>query len=203
MGSCKIPSKVKLIVGILGENREILKSIRERLVAELGAEEQVMEAIPFSWTRYYSDELGENPWRSFVSYEALAAREGLVDVKLFTNALEKEFSRADKRRINLDPGYLTLGQLFLASTKDQRQRVYIRDGIYVEPTLYFEDGTFRPFPWTYRDYQSPEYLEYFLLARAKLVYQRRHDGQPYSRRKTFRDGAGDESKAAEEKIGGE
>lgn len=183
MGTCKIPAKVKLIMGLLGENREILKEIRETLSARLGPEEEVMEPIPFIWTRFYLDELGEQPWRSFVSYETWVERETLVDVKLFTNVVEKHFSRGEKRRVNLDPGYLTLGQLFLASTKDQRQRVYVRDGIFVEPTLYFQDGAFRAFPWTYPDYQSPEYLEYFLRARSKFAYQRRQDGRPYSLRK--------------------
>jgi hypothetical protein len=185
MGIRRIPAKVKLIVGMLGENPEILKSLREVLSARLGAEEEWMEPIPFLWTRFYADELGEAPWRSFASYETLIPREELVDVKLWTNEVETEFSRDGKRPINLDPGYLTLGQLFLASTKDQRQRVYVRDGIYVEPTLYFQDGAFRAFPWTYRDYQSSEYMEYFLRARAKLAYQRRHQGRPYSQRKAF------------------
>jgi hypothetical protein len=185
MGSCKTPAKVKLIIGILGESQEILNPIREILSARLGPEEEILEPIPFSWTRFYSQELGENPWRSFVSYEELIPRETLVDIKLFTNELEMKHSREDKRRINLDPGYLTLGQLFLASTKDQRQRVYVRDGIYVEPTLYFQDGAFHPFPWTYRDYQSDEYRAYFFKARSKLAYQKRHGGAPYSKRKDF------------------
>jgi hypothetical protein len=190
MGSSKIPSKVKLIIGILGENQEILKSLREILCSRLGAEEEVMAPIPFGWTRFYSDELGDNPWRTFVSYEELIPREKLVDVKLATNALEQEFSREGRRRVNQDPGYLTLGQLFHASTKDQRQRVYVRDGIYVEPTLYFQDGAFHAFPWTYRDYQSPEYLAWFLKARSKLAYQRRHGEMPYSSRKKNPPGGG-------------
>ena len=70
--------------------------------------------------------------------------------------------------MNLDPGYMTLGQFFLATTKDQRQRVYIRDGIYVEPTLYFQDGHFHAFSWTYRDYQSPEYIEFLEAVRKQL-----------------------------------
>lgn len=182
MGSSKIPPKVKLVIGILVENPEILEPIREILSSRLGAEEELMDPIPFSWTRFYAPELGDSPWRSFVSYEELMPREDLVDVKAWTNGVEQEWSRNGRRRVNLDPGYLTLGQFFLASTKDQRQRVYIRDGIYVEPTLFFQDGAFQAFPWTYPDYRSPEYGEYLLRARSKLAYQKRH-GHPYSARK--------------------
>lgn len=170
------------MVGLLGAEPEILNSARAILAQRFGPEEEVMDPIPFTWTRYYADELGEHPWRSFVSYEPLLDRESMVDIKHFTNGLEKEISPAGARRVNLDPGYLTLGQFFLATTKDQRHRVYIRDGIFVEPTLYFEEGDFFPFEWTYRDYRSEEYKKYFLAARSKLAYQMRQ-GRPYSQRK--------------------
>jgi hypothetical protein len=143
-----------------------------------------MAPIPFIWTRYYEDELGASQWRVFVSYEPLIPRENLVEIKRWTNALEAETASEGRRRINLDPGYMTLGQFFLATTKDQRHRVYVRDGIFVEPTLYFEDGDFHPFAWTYRDYRSEEYKRYFLAARSKLAYQLRHEGRPYSSRKS-------------------
>lgn len=182
MGRPQRPAKAKLVVGLLGRDPEILKIAREILKGRFGTEEEVMEPIPFAWTSYYADELGEKPWRSFVTYEEWVDRESLVEAKLATNALEGELAENGLRRVNLDPGYLTLGQLFLASTKDQRWRVYVRDGIFVEPTLYFQDGAFHPFPWTYRDYKSPEYLDFMAKARSKLAYQRNHGGLPYSRR---------------------
>lgn len=182
MGTIQKPAKVELLLGLLGRDMEILEIARRRLKDRFGPEEEVMDPIPFIWTAYYAEELGANPWRTFVSYENWVDRETLVEAKLATNALEAELSDDGLRRVNLDPGYLTLGQLFLASTKDQRWRVYVRDGIFVEPTLYFQKGAFHPFAWTYPDYQSPEYLAYMARARSKLAYQRNHDGLPYSRR---------------------
>lgn len=183
MGAYKTPAKVKLVVGLLGADPEILKRAREILLARFGPEEEVLAPIPFTWTHYYADELGDSPWRTFVSYQTLIPRDELVDIKRYTNDLESGLSSEGIRRINLDPGYMTLGQFFLATTKDQRHRVYVRDGIFVEPTLYFQDGNFLPFDWTYRDYRSEEYRAYFLAARTKLAYQMRHGGTPYSRRK--------------------
>lgn len=189
MGAYKLPAKVKLVVGLLGADQDILKRARTLLTGKFGAEEEAMPAIPFTWTRYYADELGESPWRSFISYESLIDREELVDIKRFTNDLEQTLAVGQVRKINLDPGYLTLGQFFLATTKDQRHRVYVRDGIFVEPTLYFQDGNFFPFEWTYRDYRSEEYRQYFLAARMKLAYQMHHQGLPYSRRKAVPENA--------------
>jgi hypothetical protein len=187
LGAYKTPANVKLVVGLLGSDLEILKRIREILTRKFGPEEEVLSPIPFVWTQYYSDEVGASPWRTFLTYENLIPRENVVDIKRYTNALELDFAPEGLRRVNIDPGYLTLGQFFLATTKDQRHRVYIRDGIFVEPTLYFQDGTFHPFDWTYRDYRSAEYLAYFQSARSKLAYQMHHQGLPYSKRKARTD----------------
>lgn len=153
-------------------------------------EEEVMAPIPFTWTHYYADEVGPTPWRGFVSYETLIPRESLVAIKRWTNDLEAEFAVEGKRPVNLDPGYMTLGQFFLATTKDQRHRVYVGDGIFVEGTLYYEAGAWKPFPWTYPDYRSEEYQPWFQAARAKLAYQIRNDGRPYSTRKHGEAGSG-------------
>jgi len=191
MGSYKPPLPVKLIIGLLGGETGILLSMRAKLAQRFGPEEEVLSPIPFVWTRYYEDELGANPWRAFVSYEKLIPREDIVAIKRWTNEVESGTAVGGKRRVNLDPGYMTLGQFFLATTKDQRHRVYVRDGIFVEPTLFFENGLFQPFAWTYRDYRSEEYLQYFLQARAKLAYQIHHEGRPYSARKAY-DGGNEE-----------
>ncbi|HQB65549.1 MAG TPA: DUF4416 family protein, partial [Fibrobacteraceae bacterium] len=112
--------------------------VRPILSQKFGKEEEILPLFPFVFTNYYEEEIGDKPLRAFLSYERLISREEIVDIKLWTNDLELEIAKeqgtGEKRPINLDPGYMTLGQFFLATTKDQRQRVYIRDGIFVEPT---------------------------------------------------------------------
>lgn len=180
MGHYKTPVPVKLVIGLLGANPKIIARTRQILQEKFGLEEEVMEAIPFTWTNYYVQELGPSPLRSFISFEKTIPREEMVDIKRYTNELELSLSQEGLRPVNIDPGYMTLGQFFLATTKDQRQRVYIRDGIFIEPTLYFQDGRFLPFDWTYPDYRSEEYQGFMQAARMKLAYQLRHAGAPYS-----------------------
>jgi hypothetical protein len=194
MGAYKPPAPVKLVIGLLAGESGGLAALRETLTRRFGPEEAVLSPIPFIWTDYYQDELGAAPWRSFVSYENLIPREEIVAIKRWTNEVEAETGTNGKRCVNIDPGYLTLGQFFLATTKDQRHRVYVGDGIFVEPTLFFENGRFQPFEWTYRDYRSDDYLRYFQEARAKLAYQMHHAGRPYSLRKAF-DGGNEERKS--------
>ena len=63
--------------------------------------------------------------------------------------------------VNIDPGYVTLSKLVLATTKDYSHRIYIGKGIYGEVTLQYTKGTFTPFPHTYPDYQTRIAIEFF------------------------------------------
>lgn len=173
MGFPHIPAPVRLIVGVLAMDSSTMTLAIESLIAKFGVLDHALDPIPFRWTNYYEDELGNAPLRAILAFEALIPREAIPDIKLWTNQEEFALSgNLPKRLVNLDPGYMTMGQFFLATTKDQRQRVYVRDGIYVEPTLFFENGAWHPFPWTYRDWQSEDYRIFFEEARRRFAYQR-------------------------------
>ena len=73
-----------------------------------------------------------------------------------TPELEKQFSLDGNRRINLDPGTLSLANLILATCKDRSHRIPLKDGIYGETTLIYQDHDFQRLPWTYADYSSDE-----------------------------------------------
>lgn len=185
MGAIKEPAKVKIIVGILAKDANAVESVRKTLQNRFGEEDLNLAPFPFTFTNYYKEEIGEQPVRAFFSYEILIDRTEIVDIKLWTNDLEleiaKEAGTPGLRPVNLDPGYMTLGQFFLATTKDQRQRVYMQRGIFVEPTLYFQDGHFHAFDWTYRDYQSEPYIKYLEEVRKRLAYQHT-TGKAYNKR---------------------
>lgn len=92
--------------------------------------------------------------------------------KLQSNRWERDWTEEltlsqddSKRLINIDPGYLSMTKLVLASTKNREHRIYLRDGIYAEVTLAFRDQTWTSMPWTYADYQRPDVLEFLKLAR--------------------------------------
>lgn len=185
MGEYKHPAPVRLVIGVLATDANRARDALDALTREFGPPDLTLAPFPFRFTNYYQDELGEAPERAFVAFETLMERERIVDIKHWTNELElrwaNERGTPGLRPVNLDPGYMTLGQFFLATTKDQRQRVYIRDGIFIEPTLYFQNGHFHAFDWTYRDYQSPEYIVYLEQVRQRLAYQH-STGKPYSQR---------------------
>jgi hypothetical protein len=91
---------------------------------------------------------------------------------LATNSWEAEYAglqlHAEPRPLNLDPGYLTLAKLVLASTKDHAHRIYLADGIFAEVTLAFRRGAWQPHDWTYPDYCRADFHAFFMQCREQL-----------------------------------
>jgi hypothetical protein len=171
------PEKVLFFCAMLGASEEHLieaemrmaedLELKEMLGADLALDRLGPRRALFEGTSYYEKEVGKKPWRGFVCMGALAAREILPEIKNWSNQRELSWF-GGRRLVNLDPGYLTLGQVFLATTKDQRHRVYLRDGIFAEVSLYFEGKGLGVFPWTYPDYHQERYAQFFLDARREL-----------------------------------
>ena len=161
MGEIAIPRPVKLICGLLAASPTWLDRGREALAARFGEIDASSLPVPFSFTVYYRDEMGANILRQFVSFRLLIRAENLANIKLATNAMETPLSEGGKRRVNLDPGYLDLSKLVLATTKDATYRVYLGEGIHAQPTLFFRDGSFRPWEWTYPDYREESAIAFF------------------------------------------
>jgi len=157
VGEVRPPQPVKLFIATLYEDPEVLVRLLPRLTERLGDIEWQSDPIPFTYTDYYRD-IGERLLRVFLVFRELVDPGILPEVKLFTNELEKSTADATHpRRINLDPGYFDGGKIVLATTKNFSHRVYIGRGIYAEATIKWEKGDFRPFPYTYPDYQSEAY----------------------------------------------
>ena len=121
-------------------------------------------------TRYPREETERSGWSRpaylLFSQMDLSYREATEETDDHRNptaqrrAAVEDYQRAgpypEPRPLNLDPGVLELGKFLLATTKDQAHRIYLRDGIFAEVTLRFQDGAFVPWEWTYADYRLPE-----------------------------------------------
>ena len=84
---------------------------------------------------------------------------------MLTNDIESFFSVSGKRKINLDPGYITLAKVVLASTKNYSHRIYLGKGIYAELALLYKNRQFIAMPYTYNDYKDIRYLNMFMKVR--------------------------------------
>ena len=162
---------VRLIVGILTAFPDLFGLVRELCETEFGPADLVSPVFDFGFTDYYEKEMGKDIKRRFLSFRNLIEPDSLPDVKLKTNALEQQIAsgnpRGVSRPVNLDPGFVSLSKLVLASTKDYAHRIYLRDGIYAEVTLSYRAraARFEPMPWTYPDYRTEGYQEVFMKVR--------------------------------------
>jgi hypothetical protein len=96
-------------------------------------------------------------------------RDRLAEIKLFTNQVEKQFLDPQRgRRVNIDPGLLSLENLVLATGKNFTHRIYLQQGIFAEVTLIFQKGKFVTLPWTYPDYASEEITAILAQIRTQL-----------------------------------
>ena len=170
MGSPSAPEKVKLIAGLIFRDGGDLKEAESALARRFGPADFESQTTEFASTRYYEKEFGPGLKRRFLSFERLVRPDGMARVKLITNAIEKTLSRSGKRVVNIDPGYLDLSKLVLLTTKNYFHRIYLGKGIYAEVTLFYRDGSFNHFDWTYPDYRSREYADTF--GRIRELYKR-------------------------------
>ncbi len=171
MGKITMPRPVKLVMPMFSSFPELFEVAERVLVEQYGPVDYRSPRIPFTYTRYYEPEFGGNLQRQFLSFEKLIDPGSLAEIKVWTNALEEGLGTDNRRRINLDPGYICEAKLILATTKDHSHRIYIGHGIYAEVTLAYRDKDWRPWPWTYPDYQSETYLQIMRTIRGVYVAQ--------------------------------
>ncbi|HOP85755.1 MAG TPA: DUF4416 family protein [Syntrophorhabdaceae bacterium] len=161
MGNIKQPKPVALFASIIYKNEGILTEVLKTLEEKIGIIEDRTHIMAFNHTDYYEREMGSGLNRIFILFNNLIERESLVNIKLKTNEIEKYFSIKEKRHVNIDPGYVSLENIVLATTKNYTHRIYLGSGIYGDLTLIYKKGTYNPLEWTYPDYASNDIITIF------------------------------------------
>ena len=172
MGVPTSPSPVLLLLAAFSRHDEALVWARRRASEAFGPVALESPTFPFDQTDYYEPTMGPGLRKVFFAFAELLDPTELVAVKLQTNRWEEQYAalgrHPEPRPLNLDPGYLTLGKLVLASTKDFAHRLYLDRGIYAEITLWWRHGAWQHHPWTFADYRREDYQAFFAQARDYL-----------------------------------
>lgn len=171
MSTPREPAPGKLVLSVLAAGDWWLLAwpgYRAGLVERFGPLDYESPALAFDHTDYYDAELGarqqDGPggqgglFRRILGFARLVPLDSLADVKLAFNADEREHARpAGTRRVNLDPGLITLERFVLASGKNFTHRVYLRQGIWADLTLvYNKKSGWVVLPWTFPDYATED-----------------------------------------------
>lgn len=165
MSQPKLPSPAKLIIGMLLKEKELVYDLAQALTELFGEVDSVSPWLDFNFTNYYSKEMGSPLFRRMFSFKKLIEQKDLAHIKMETNGLEQAYTRKERRRVNLDPGYLLLERFVLATGKNFTHRIYLDQGIYADLTLIYQKGDFRSLPWTYPDYAHPDLQRYLKQVR--------------------------------------
>ncbi|MBI5598239.1 MAG: DUF4416 family protein [Deltaproteobacteria bacterium] len=149
------PAPAKLFSSVISGATDLIEAVSGELEKEFGLSDYSSPLMDFGYTDYYESEMGGALKRRLLAFERLVSPAELAGIKLFTNGVEGRYLTGDgRRKVNIDPGYLTLYNLIVASCKNYSHRVYLEKGVYAEVTLIFRDGEYRALDWTYPDYRG-------------------------------------------------
>ncbi len=172
---------VKYFCGLLFSRAAAAESAIARLQELIAAVDGRSAVMPFAATDYYRAEMGEPLFRQFVSFREWQSPQRLAELKIAAMRLEEQLSAGGKRTVNLDPGYLSDANVIIATAKNQYHRVPLRDGIYAHMEYTLKDGRINFLPWTYPDFKTGEYLDFFnCLHRQYKLERKDRSGQGVS-----------------------
>src|SRR5574344_1115047 len=181
MSEIKAEKEVLLFIGIIYDEKIVSKifELEKKLEDMFGKIFLKTESFNFDYTTYYNLEMGDILKKKFYAFENMILESKLAEIKVSTNDIEKQFSENNKQKINLDPGFVDLSKVVLASAKDFSHRIYIGKEIFAEITLMYSNSkkdkklisenveiekdslNYKFLPWTYPDFKSKNYLKFF------------------------------------------
>jgi len=169
VGTIRETTLVKPVCGVTLARGADLSEVLRHLEKVVGTVEDQTPIFDFSFTDYYCEEMGSDLCKIFLSFKKLIHPGSLPDIKKQTNAMEAQWSVQGKRKVNLDPGYITGAKLVLASTKDFSHRIYLADGIYGDVQLEFRHNRFHAEAWTFPDYRTDLAMAFFQKVRENYI----------------------------------
>jgi len=165
----KAPKPAKLVIGLFMKEKHLIEKITAELIKALGSIDMVSPWFLFDYTDYYESEMNAPLFRRMLTFRELIKQSSLADIKNLTNRIESNYSREEKRLVNIDPGYMLKERFVLATGKNFAHRIYIGKKIYADLTLIYTKGEFKKLPWTYPDYSDKNMLSFLMQVRKKYV----------------------------------
>jgi hypothetical protein len=165
------PEPVKFLVAVFSTETSLIAEAINRVQTAVGPLDYISEIFVFDQTEYYRSEMGWPLYKRIVAIEAPMDPADLIRVKIACRKIEDDYCEGDRRRVNLDPGYVAKQRLVLGTGKDQAHRIYLGQGVYAELTLIYERGEFRSLPWTYPDFAGEQVRGFAADIRKRYLHQ--------------------------------
>lgn len=157
---------------ILASGAPVFADVHSYLTQKYGTPIHQLDPVQFKQTDYYASEMGSNLVKGFIAFHPPFHQDQLPVRKRETRGLEWKSGYRDSsgfhRTVNIDPGYVSLYHVALATSKNFSHRLCLSEGIYGEVTLLYRVSGWEMLPWTYPDYTLPGVLSFLSECRASL-----------------------------------
>ena len=171
------PPRVALICALTTNGDCAFRKAVSILQSRFGSIVDQSEPYALQEGGYYELEMGSRLKKQLLCFAQLVAPDKLYTHKMSSIGIEHALAEmrdgARCRRVNIDPGLLSIESLVLSTTKRIGHRISIGKGIWAETTLLYQKGAYRPLPWTYLDYQRDDIQRFLLRVRQWLQVQQR------------------------------
>lgn len=163
MAHIKQIPRVRLILGIMYKDtyEKALQLLKDRF----GEIDNKSDEYNFDFTDYYEKETGNNLKKQIITFKELIDRDNLSEIKHFTNRIEDQLSENNKRKINLDPGYLTEHNIVLASAKELPHKISTGKGMFGDVVLEYRKGDYQESRHTFPDFKTRLVKDFLLKIR--------------------------------------
>lgn len=145
----------KLFFAVMFSDKDFYKKAINDLTKKFGdAEKETFEYNFDKFTDYYEKEMGRNLIKKIIIFKKKIYEKDLIGIKKFIAKIEKKYSVNNKRKINIDPGYIDKNKVVLASSKKKGFKKDFGKGVYAHEILRFENGKAISFWHTFGDYKQ-------------------------------------------------
>jgi len=148
-------------MAVMYASDELFNNVKDELIQKYGELKAESNPYDFDFTSYYEKEMGSGLKKKFLIFKKEIIKEDLTEIKLFITEIEKKLSIENKRKVNIDPGYLSENELVLATFKAKDFKEKISDKVWVHKVLEF-NGKIKEFFHTFADYKVKENQDFIL-----------------------------------------
>jgi len=162
--------QAKPIVGIITSRTDLLDAVLSDLKGYFGVTDILGEWRVFDHTNYYEEEMGAGLKRCFVSFEKLLPPEAAVEFKGWTTDVENRYRVDDRRKVNLDAGYLDSNKVVLVTGKHGGHKIAVAPAVWIDFLLWYNKG-WLAHPWAFPDFRDGGFFPTFMKMRTRFKAQ--------------------------------
>ncbi len=133
---------------------------------------------PFDMSAYYGREMGPGLFRIWLAFSGPARPEDLARWKTACASVEDAMRERGGRTVNIDPGYLDLGKLVLASFKEAPDKIFMGSGVWAHTCMRYRFGGFEAPDHSFPDFADGRFDPFLREARLCLKRLLRTGGIP-------------------------